>query len=44
MLPAFQTDRSSNFGGEGIYQIDATGSKIIADTKLFSEKLSRIQS
>lgn len=37
MLPAFQTDRTVIFGGEGIYQIDATGSKIIADTSYFQK-------
>lgn len=37
MFPAFQTDGTAIFGGEGIYQIEATGSKIIADTSYFQK-------
>jgi hypothetical protein len=37
MFPAFQTNRTVIFGVEGIYQIDATGSKIIADTSYFQK-------
>lgn len=37
MLPAFQTDGTAVFGGEGIYRIDGTGSKIIADTSYFQK-------
>ncbi|HRI04322.1 MAG TPA: hypothetical protein PLL77_11320 [Pyrinomonadaceae bacterium] len=37
MLPAFQPDGTAVFGGEGIYQIDGAGSKIIADTSYFQK-------
>ena len=37
MFPAFQTNGVAVYGGEGIYQIDSTGSKIIADTSYFQQ-------
>ncbi len=37
MFPAFQPNRTVIFGGEGIYQIDATGSKVIADSSYFQK-------
>lgn len=35
MLPAFQTDGTAVYGGEGIYTIDAAGTKILKDESYF---------
>jgi hypothetical protein len=35
LFPAFQPDGTAVFGGEGIYLIDKSGSKIISDTSYF---------
>lgn len=37
LLPAFQPNRMAVFGGEAIYQIDATGTKIIKDESYFQK-------
>ncbi len=39
MFPAFQRDSTAVYGGEGIYQIDSTGSKIITDQSYFQKGL-----
>ena len=35
MMPAFQPDRTAVYGGEGIYTIDAAGTKILKDESYF---------
>ena len=35
MLPAFQTDGTAVYGGEGVYTIDAAGTKILKDESYF---------
>ena len=35
MMPAFQPDRTAPYGGEGIYTIDASGTKILKDESYF---------
>ena len=35
MLPAFQPDRTAVYGGEGIYTIDPSGTKILKDDSYF---------
>lgn len=35
LLPAFQTDATAVYGGEGIYTIDASGEKITSDESYF---------
>jgi len=37
LFPAFQRNGVAVFGGEGIYHIDATGTKIIADNSYFQK-------
>ncbi|HTK38253.1 MAG TPA: hypothetical protein VL325_07160 [Pyrinomonadaceae bacterium] len=39
MLPAFQRDETAVYGGEGIYHIDSTGTKVISDSSYFQEGL-----
>ena len=35
MMPAFQPDRTAPYGGEGIYIVDASGTKILKDDSYF---------
>jgi hypothetical protein len=37
MFPAFQSDGTAVYGGEGIYRIDASGSKVVSDTSYFQK-------
>jgi hypothetical protein len=39
LFPAFQSDGTAVFGGEGVYLIDKSGSKIISDTSYFQPDL-----
>jgi hypothetical protein len=37
MFPAFQTDGTAIYGGEGVYRIDKAGSTILSDTSYFQQ-------
>jgi len=44
MFPAFQSNGVAVYGGEGVYKIDATGGKIVADTSYFQDNFRGFKS
>lgn len=44
LMPAFQPNRTAVYGGEGIYTIDAAGSKILKDESYFQKNFRGFQS